>query len=264
MFQGTQNKNVLGQASRLGFTLAEVLITLGIIGIVAAMTLPTLIAKHQEKEWVTAFLRVYSLLNNAYRMAQEENGTFENWAGVTIDSSTGKPNRSTASNGVFVYSTMVKPYLKLNDVFINGNNTWGDNNCMADKVYSLTKETFDGNNLSRKIPAVSLPSGECILLGTQYADFIVDVNGTKGPNTLGKDLFFFSFDVIRPEAIRPGYIERGWTDQAKYCDPTSSNGWIAGISCGNWVLRFHNMDYLHLSVDEVKKMWNSNPYSSDW
>ena len=41
--------------NKKGFTLAEVLITLGIIGVVAAMTLPTLIAKHQEKEWVTAF-----------------------------------------------------------------------------------------------------------------------------------------------------------------------------------------------------------------
>ena len=34
---------------KLGFTLAEVLITLGIIGVVVAMTLPTLIARHQEK-----------------------------------------------------------------------------------------------------------------------------------------------------------------------------------------------------------------------
>ncbi len=247
--------------NKKGFTLAEVLITLGIIGVVAAMTLPTLIAKHQEKEWVTAFLRVYSLLNTAYRMAQEENGTFEDWAGVTISPTDGKPNRNTASNGVFIYNTMVKPYLNVNQAFVDGNNTSGDNKCMAANVYTLTKETFDANNLCRKIPAVSLPSGECILFGTQYADFIVDVNGTKLPNTLGKDLFVFSFDAVRHDVIRPGYIQRGWTDQAKYCDPTSSNGWIAGISCGNWVLRYHNMDYLHQSPDEIKKKWSSGV---DW
>ncbi len=247
--------------SFFAFTLAEVLITLGIIAIVAALTLPTLVAKHQEKEWVTGFLRVYSLLNNAYRMAQDDNGTFEDWAGVTISSTDGKPNRDSPSNGVFVYNTMVKPYLKVNQAFVDGNNTYGNNECMADKVYTLTKETFDANNLSRKIPAFNLVSGECILLGNSYADFIVDLNGKKGPNTLGKDLFLFSFDAVRHDVIRPGYIQRGWTDQAKYCDPTSSNGWIAGISCGNWVLRFHNMDYIHQSPDEIKKKW---PAGVDW
>ena len=100
------------------------------------MTLPTLIAKHQEKEWVTAFLRVYSLLNTAYRMAQEENGTFEDWAGVTISPTDGKPNRNTASNGVFIYNTMVKPYLNVNQAFVDGNNTSGDNKCMAANVYT--------------------------------------------------------------------------------------------------------------------------------
>ena len=41
------------------FTLAEVLITLGIIGIVAAMTLPTLIGKYQKKQTVTQLKKAY-------------------------------------------------------------------------------------------------------------------------------------------------------------------------------------------------------------
>ena len=41
-------------AKRVAFTLAEVLITLGIIGIVAAMTIPTLVANYQEKTWSTS------------------------------------------------------------------------------------------------------------------------------------------------------------------------------------------------------------------
>ena len=40
--------------NRKGFTLAEVLIALGIIGIVAAMTIPSLIMKYKEKSWATA------------------------------------------------------------------------------------------------------------------------------------------------------------------------------------------------------------------
>ena len=48
------------------FTLAEVLITLGIIGVVAALTLPTLIQNHQKQVYVTQLKKAYSTINNAY------------------------------------------------------------------------------------------------------------------------------------------------------------------------------------------------------
>lgn len=51
---------------KYGFTLAEVLITLGIIGVVAAMTMPSLIASHKEKETVSKLKKVYSTLSNAF------------------------------------------------------------------------------------------------------------------------------------------------------------------------------------------------------
>ncbi len=57
-----------------GFTLAEVLITLGIIGVVAALTLPSLVAKYKEKQYVTALKKAVSILDNAYRLAIFENG----------------------------------------------------------------------------------------------------------------------------------------------------------------------------------------------
>lgn len=56
------------------FTLAEVLITLGIIGIVAAMTLPTLINKHQKKVLKTAFITSYSLLGQAISKLKADTG----------------------------------------------------------------------------------------------------------------------------------------------------------------------------------------------
>ena len=64
---------------KAAFTLAEVLITLGIIGIVAAMTLPTLIANYQKKVVETRLISFYSKINQAYRMSYAENGDTVDW-----------------------------------------------------------------------------------------------------------------------------------------------------------------------------------------
>lgn len=64
---------------RKGFTLAEVLVTLGIIGIVAAMTIPTLITKHRKVEVVTKLEKFYSVFNQAIKMSEAEYGDVEGW-----------------------------------------------------------------------------------------------------------------------------------------------------------------------------------------
>lgn len=61
------------------FTLAEVLITLGIIGVVAALTIPTLIGNYQKKEVATRLQKMYNTIQNAISMAEEENGPSEFW-----------------------------------------------------------------------------------------------------------------------------------------------------------------------------------------
>ncbi len=55
------------------FTMAEVLITLGIIGIVAAMTMPVLIGKYQKHVTVTRLQKVYSVLSQAVNFAIKDN-----------------------------------------------------------------------------------------------------------------------------------------------------------------------------------------------
>lgn len=62
-----------------GFTLAEVLITLGIIGIVAAMTLPAIVSKYQEKVLVERLKQTYSIFSQAYLRAVQENGPADSW-----------------------------------------------------------------------------------------------------------------------------------------------------------------------------------------
>ncbi len=61
------------------FTLAEVLITLGIIGVVAAMTIPNLIQSNFEKRTVTILRETQSILSQAIRMAEEEYGDVSGW-----------------------------------------------------------------------------------------------------------------------------------------------------------------------------------------
>lgn len=58
-----------------GFTLAETLITLGIIGVVAAITTPTVVSKFQEKVLKSQFKATYSILNQALRLTNYESGT---------------------------------------------------------------------------------------------------------------------------------------------------------------------------------------------
>lgn len=52
-----------------GFTLAEVLITLGIIGVVAAMTMPSIVGRYKEKQHTIQLQKVYSILSQAFKMA---------------------------------------------------------------------------------------------------------------------------------------------------------------------------------------------------
>lgn len=61
------------------FTLAEVLITLGVIGIVAAISIPPLVAKYQKAQTLSQLKKTYSLLNNVYEKGKADYGSIENW-----------------------------------------------------------------------------------------------------------------------------------------------------------------------------------------
>lgn len=68
-----------GGRMKKGFTLAEVLITLGVIGIVAAMTLPALVQKNNTLTVETRLKKFYTTINQAINQAQAEYGDKENW-----------------------------------------------------------------------------------------------------------------------------------------------------------------------------------------
>lgn len=64
---------------KFGFTLAEVLITLGIIGVVAAMTLPALVQNYQKQAAATKVKKFYNIINNALRMSTVDHGDVHEW-----------------------------------------------------------------------------------------------------------------------------------------------------------------------------------------
>lgn len=83
--QDSQSDNSLSsylltlQPSKKAFTLAEVLITLGIIGVVASMTIPVLIQKHNNQVVETRLKKIYTIMNQAILMSEAQNGPVELW-----------------------------------------------------------------------------------------------------------------------------------------------------------------------------------------
>lgn len=228
-----------------GFTLAEVLITLGIIGVVAALTLPVLTAKYQEKVLVTSYLRVYSILNNAYKMAADNYGYYNDWS---------KTGEDTVQK--------FKPYLKLKDCEIG----FGTGKCFPDKTY----KDIDGRRginfaLQSDIfgtgKTFQLVSGESILVNLEDSiSFIVDLNGAKNPNIIGIDLHIFSIG----EHSKYTMVEPGGTsslslyNSPQLCNPKTAaevTGWRNGYACGWWILRHRNMNYLRMSEQEIQDNW---------
>ena len=63
----------------MAFTLAEVLVTLGIIGVVAALTMPSLISHYKKQEVETKLKRFYTNINQAVKLSEVENGPVEYW-----------------------------------------------------------------------------------------------------------------------------------------------------------------------------------------
>src|SRR5574344_966823 len=110
------------------FTLAEVLITLGIIGVVAALTIPTLMQKTEERETVSKLKKVYSTLQNAYSRAINDEGELSDWGTIT----------DTAAGSDLVLQKFV-PYL---NVLKNCGTT--DFSCF----YTGTYSTFKGSSFS--------------------------------------------------------------------------------------------------------------------
>lgn len=185
------------------FTLAEVLITLGIIGVVAAMTMPTLIQNHQKRSLEVQTQKFYSMLSQAVRhyMADEGVDDLRNTQMTMVPYYNGV---SPQTQIVEAQRDFITKYLKVVKECEQGTICFAENYKANNggKILASRFPNDKGTNereyvLSNgSIIRTNVSSNSCISL-------MVDVNGKKGPNRVGYDLWGMAvfYDGIVDEAL---------------------------------------------------------------
>ncbi|MDE6138631.1 MAG: type II secretion system GspH family protein [Candidatus Gastranaerophilales bacterium] len=207
------------------FSLAEVLITLGIIGVVAAMTIPNLLQNNFEKRAINQLRETQSIISQAVRMSEEEYGDVEGW-GLKQD-----------NDSAIKIANNLKPFLKIaSDCGLIDRDT----KCIGKNYqYLNTNSTVDYRNESYKYK-MSLLNGSSLMVqaigNTGGLQFNVDINGTSKPNVMGKDLFLFQY---YEKGLYPMGAPKTIYDYKNTCQMTST-----GSGCAYYVLNFQNMNYL--------------------
>lgn len=235
-----RTKSTLTSAKTNGFTLAEVLITLGIIGIVAALTLPSLITNYREKQRVTQLKKIYSTLQQAFTRAQEAHGEFQYW-GLT-KTNTGKDDEG---KDVLDYSGSEKVLSYLGEFL----NTQKDGNDIHVTLRSLNNVVVNNDYVYPPSRYLKLNDGTIILIGwvgsdSIYTDIQVLFPGCeKRGCRVGVDAFYFKLNSnagIKPK----GMANDTSMSFENYCN-LNKNITHNGRGCTAWVIYKENMDYLH-------------------
>lgn len=205
------------------FTLAEVLITLGIIGIVAAMTLPALVNRTRQKDLETAFKKQYTLLQQAIlKIKYEDDLPFE-YASYTSTFSprVAKEYKATKDCGSINYNTGC--ILQNEDKSFTYYKTLNGKN--LDRTYF-----DDGSFISTDGTTFFIEQGFQAANTTGYI-ISIDVNGyQKKPNRMGYDLFMFQ--ITKDGKVLPmGAENTYWKElREQYCSKTSSSA-LNGFTC---------------------------------
>jgi len=231
--------------NKVAFTLAEVLVTLGIIGVVAALTVPNLMQNYQRQAYVTQLHKFYSDMENALRQVMTEDRAQD----LT-------ETRLRGAN-----DTTVATFLKDNFKIVNDcGGSAIKAPCFNVTDYKIMNGTAFSNlsNLSMSSTnvrhCVTLAGGEAVCMSefsgnadTGYGKLIVDTNGTKGPNVVGRDLFvmfYYSDGVLDDVNMTPlcrrnnNCISRNTTFGS--CNSINNNlyGCFGKILNDNWEMKY--------------------------
>ena len=231
----------------LAFTLAEILIVMGIIGVVSALTIPNLNSSTADKEKVAKVKKIYQNLEEAQGRAVATYGPMKTW--FVSDTS-----KKVATNK---YADRIMEFMKVskdckqsvsgcfqNKNYKDSDNTdhgGGPNVWPDDRKFNLA----DGASISLSIEPVGANACKRADDGTKFGEsnrcgsLSVDIDGgLKGKNAYGIDFFQF---VITTDGIHPAGIENSnggsSTNLVNWC-------FKKGNACTGWVIANDNMDYL--------------------
>lgn len=193
-----------------GFTLAEVLITIGIIGIVIAMTLPILIGKYQDQVLITQSKKTFSIVSNVmdtlkfYSGGDDYSVVFANSSEEILNEMTRhikiiqncgtktgcwaketKPQKKTEEKYSFYNSHSIAKAVLLDGSTI-GIQSYNKRNVGSDCL-----SWFDSGETDINGNPIYNYSNQCGLI-------FFDTNGEKGPNQYGVDTFSF---IVKPDKI---------------------------------------------------------------
>jgi prepilin-type N-terminal cleavage/methylation domain-containing protein len=166
------------EGKKAAFTLAEVLITLGIIGVVAAMTIPTLLSNVTKRQYAIKLRKAVSTLSNAARMSNAQYGY--DYSGInshcTKNSATDTPDKMSLCgmlNGTLTGTT-----------FYWGLNSLPDYDITSTNFY---KDTWSFNSFHNNLPIYELSDGTLIIFSGGFGDNSCSFNLERNTATLTSD-----------------------------------------------------------------------------
>ena len=209
------------------FTLAEVLITLGIIGVVAAITLPNLMTAYKARVLRSQFMKSYSLVQQAYKMMEAD--------GIGLSPS---DFDFLVTRQIHPFQTAIQPYFtgttncrqgSSSSVCLNDISTKGSPYLTLSGKNKISWSFFDDGQFALKDGTLFLFENSN---GGKRVWLFVDINGFQGkPNKAGVDLFVFQ---LTDDGLKAMGDEGTDYIGDTYCAATGwSGGAYNGMSCTN-------------------------------
>ncbi len=220
-----------------GFTLAEVLITLGIIGIVAAMTIPGLITKYKAHQLKSQFLKSYSTVQQAFKQMEADD--------VSLN-----PKDYDAQTFYKTYQNYFQVAVRCG-VYFSKNapcmNLYKNSYKTLDGHSTVDNHYFDDGQFVLQDGTIIFIENPSIGSNNNYVWVHVDLNGAQKPNKWGYDLF--TFEMLDGELRTMGDLQTKFNNLEQYCDVKSSNSYN-GIACAHKAKT--NADYFKTIIKEFK------------